>query len=192
MFKRVATILNRLVACLFTEPSSETVIKPSNTASNLLVQSGQRCRDALTQLQQSQSANQKSKDKPLAVQSDTQAKSRKRTPKTVMVIKQYGQDGLQPATPVEKSRQDLSNKPSVAPSTKAEQSSSKGRTTTKRKATPAGKTSATPVRKTRQAVAQAQTQKTKAAVSTTQAKKRTPSKTPAQTRTARQSKARGS
>ena len=61
MFKRVATILNRLVACLFTEPSSETGIKPSNTASNLLVQSGQRCRDALAL------ANQKSKGKAAAV-----------------------------------------------------------------------------------------------------------------------------
>ena len=229
MFKRVATILNRLVACLFTVQSSETKGKHSNTASNLLVQSGQRCRDALAL------ANQKPKRKRSAAQADTQAESTKQTPNPVLAVlgqgglqrqilaqpsvKQSpkpkrsaahkgtqvqspkktqkpaltmsGQDGLQPSTVVEKSRQDLSNKLSVVQSTKAEPSSSKGRTTTKRKATPAGKTSATPASKTRQVAKPAKTQKPKAAASTTQAKKRTPSKTPAQTRTARPSKAAG-
>jgi hypothetical protein len=51
---------------------------------------------------------------------------------------------------------------------------------------------ATPASKTPQRVKTAQKQKPKAVDSTTQGKKRTPSKTPAQTPTARQRKVRGS
>lgn len=49
MFKLVASTLNRLVAYLFTAPSSATAETPSSTASRSLAQSGQPCKDVQPQ-----------------------------------------------------------------------------------------------------------------------------------------------
>ena len=150
MFLRIATILKRLMGFQSMDQLGQVATTPSSSANNLLVTSGQRCQDALAQHQQSQSAPQKSKGKRKAVQQDTQAPSRKRTPKTVTTTKKSGQAGSQPATPAKQSRQGLNSKRSVVQSTSQAQSSSKGRITTKPKATPAGKPSATRASKTRQ------------------------------------------
>ena len=190
MFKQVATILNRLVAYLFTAPSSETVIKPSNTASNSLAQYGQPCRDVLTP------AKQKPKRKRSVAQSTKQVASRKQTQKPAQ--QEHGQGGSQQAIPASKLplpvKPAVKRKPKAVPSTKAALLSVPGLavvlTPTVVQSGEAGKRKTT-ASKTRQPVVQAPTKKRKAAVSTTAVKKTTKSKTPVQTRTARPSKAGG-
>ena len=191
MFKRVATILNRLVGYLFTAPSLETVIKHSNTASNLLVQSGQPCKDAQTPVAQ------KPKRKLSTAKADTTAASRKQTQNPVLAV--LGQGGLQ--RQIRASKTPLPVKPAVkakavrVPSIKAallsqlEQAVVQTRTEVLSGERGKLKTRAS---KTRPPVVQAPTKKRKAAASTTVAKKTTKSKTAVQTRTARPSKARGS
>ena len=191
MLKRVATMLNRLVAYLFTAPSLQTETKHSSTASNLPVKSGQPCKDAQTPVAQ------KPKRKPLVAQPTKQASSRKQTQKPVQTIS--GKDGLQPATPVSKTR--LPVKPAVkakaarAPSIKAVLLSQQGQapvlTPTETLSGERGQLK-TRASKTRQVAKAAPTKKQKAAASTTPVKKRIKKQTLAQTRTARPSKARGS
>lgn len=185
MFKQVATILNRLVAYLFTAPSLQTEIKHSSTVSNLPVKSGQPCKDAQIPVAQ------KPKRKPSTAKADTTAASRKQTPNPVLAV--LGQGGLQrqilASQPVSQSPK---RKRSVAPSTKAVQSPKR----TQKLAPPMngkdGLLLEIPASKTRQVAKAAPTKKQKAAASTTPVKKRTKKQTPAQTHTARQSKARGS
>lgn len=184
MLKRIVTTLNRLVAYLFTTQSVQTKGKPFNTANNLLVQSGQRCRDALTL------AKQKPKRKPKVALADTTEQSRKQTQNPVLAV--LGQSGLQreirASQPVSKSRK---RKPSTAQYTIAETSSKPILKPVLKINGKDGLLLATVVSKTPQRAKAAPTKKAKVAVSTTQGKKRTQGKTPAQTPTVRQRKVRG-
>lgn len=87
MFKQAATILNRLVAYLFTAPSSVTVETPNSTVNRSLAQSGQPCKDAQTPVAQ------KLKHKPSTAKADTTVASRKQTQNPVLAV--LGQGGLQ-------------------------------------------------------------------------------------------------
>jgi hypothetical protein len=146
---------------------------------------------------QLQPVTKKHNSKHKAVQPTTAESSRKAAQKSAPATR--GQTGKQPATPASKIR--LPVKPAVkakavrVPSIKAallsQQEQVPAQTPTAAQSGVTGKPKTT-ASKTRQVAKPAKTQKTKAAASTTQAKKRTPSKTPAQTRTARPSKARGS
>jgi hypothetical protein len=84
------------------------------------------------------------------------------------------------------------SKASAAPQTKAVVSRKPKPKPARQTSGGTGSQSATPVSPTRQPASQAPTAKRKAAVLTSQVKKPTPSKTAAQTRTARPSKASGS
>lgn len=115
MFKRAATILNRLVACLFTDRSTGMKDKPRSSANSSPAQSGQEWQDAQAPV------IQKRKRKPSAVKADTKVSSRKQTQKVVLAV--LGQGGLQRQIlahqPASKSPK---RKPLAAQQTKAEAS----------------------------------------------------------------------
>jgi hypothetical protein len=172
-----------------TAPSRKAAQKPAQTTNGNL--------GLLLKTPASQPAPQSRKRKPSVAQPTTQAKSRKQTPKPAQTIS--GKDGLQaqiPASPIR-----LPVKPAVkakaarVPSTKAALLSQLERvpalTLTEAQSGELGQVKAT-ARKTRQPAQPAQTPKRKAAASTSAGKKTTQSKIAAQTRTVRQSKARGS
>jgi len=237
MFKRVATILNRLVACLFTAPSLETKVNQTNSVSNFPVQSGQVCKDAQVPVAQkrkrkssvaqadtkvaspkqtqnpvlavigqgglqrkiraSQPAYKSPKRKPSAVQYALVEASPKRTRKLAPPMN--GKDGLLLATPVLKTPQpakpEVKAKAARVPSIKVVLLSQQGQapvlTPTETLSGERGQLK-TRASKTPQPAKVAPTKKQKAVASTTAAKKRTVKQTPAQTRTARPSKVRGS
>ena len=142
-------------------------------------------------------APQNPKRKPKVAQPTKQASSRKQTPNPVLAV--LGQGGLQ--RQIRASKTSLPVKPAVkakaarVPSIKAALLSQQGQapvlTPTEALSGERGQLK-TRASKTRQPAKAAPTKKPKAAASTTQAKKRTAKQTPAPTRTARPSKARGS
>lgn len=149
------------------------------------------------QIRASQPASKSAKRKPSVAQPTKQAQSPKQTQKPAQLTS--GKDGLQPAIPVSKTR--LPVKPAVkakavrVPSIKAallsQQEQAPVLTPTEALSGERGQLK-TRASKTRQVAKVAPTKKPKAVASTTQAKKRTVKQTPAQTRTARPSKVRGS
>jgi hypothetical protein len=172
-----------------TATSRKAVQKPAQTTPGNL--------GLLLKTPASQPASQSRKRKPSVAQPTTQVKSRKQTPKPAQTIS--GKDGLQAQTPALPTR--LPVKPAVkakaarVPSIKAallsQQEQAPAPTRTAIQSGELGQVKAT-ARKTRQPASPAQTPKRKAAASTSAVKKTTRSKTPAQTRTVRQSKVRGS
>jgi hypothetical protein len=186
MFKRLVMLVRGLMGSPSTDPSTLTVEQPSPSAKPLRVKSTQVSRQTVRK-----PANQKPKSKTSAAQAGTTAPSRK--PKQKAVLPTSGESGLQVATTASQPASPLRKpKSSTVQKTKAVVS----RKQTQKPAQPtngkAGSQAATPVLLTRQPAKPALTKKPKAVVLTSQAKKATPSKTVAQTRMARQSKASGS
>lgn len=140
MFKRVATILNRLVAYLFTAPSLPTKDKHSKSANSSPVQSGQPCKDAQAP------APQKRKRKTSTAKAGTTAASRKQTQKVVLAV--LGQGGLQrqirASQPASKSAK---RKPSAVQPTKQAQSPKQTRKPAQPTSGKAGLQQATPASK---------------------------------------------
>jgi hypothetical protein len=180
---------SKVVQADTTEPSQKAVQKPAQTTNGNL--------GLLLKTPASQPASQSSKRKLSVAQPTTQVKSRKQTPKPAQIIS--GKDGLQaqtPASPIRlPAKQAVKAKAARVPSIKAALLSQLERvpalTLTEVQSGGLGQAKVT-ARKTRQPVSQAPTPKRKVAASTSAAKKTTRNKTPAQTRTVRQSKASGS
>ena len=193
LLKVVMQHLGKMV-CLFTTPSMGQTELQQRNANKSPVPSGQQTQDVQ---EQSNPVQSKPKRKPKAVQPTKQASSHKQTQNPVLAV--LGQDGLQRQIRASKTNQPV--KPAVkakaarVPSIKAallsQQEQAPALTPTEVLSGERGKLK-TRASKTRPPVAQAPTKKRKVAASTTAVKKTTKSKTPAQTRTARPSKARGS
>ena len=193
LLKVVMQRLGKMV-CLFTTPSMGQTELQQRNANKSPVPSGQQTQDVQ---EQSKPVQSKPKRKPKAVQPTKQASSHKQTQNPVLAV--LGQDGLQ--RQIRASKTPLPVKPAVkakaarVPSIKAallsqlEQAVVQTRTEVLSGERGKLKTRAS---KTRPAAKAVPTKKAKAVVSTTPAKKSTKSKTPAQTRTVRPSKARGS
>ena len=192
LLKRVMQRLGKMV-CLFTTPSMGQMDTQQPNVSKLPVKFGQQTQDAQGQSKPVQS---KPKRKPKAAQPTTQAASHKQTQNPVLAV--LGQGGLQ--RQIRASKTPLPVKPAVkakaarVPSIKAallsqlEQAVVQTRTEVLSGERGKLKTRASKTRPPAKAVP---TKKVKAVVSTTPAKKSTKGKTPAQTRTARQSKVAG-
>jgi hypothetical protein len=192
MFKRLVMLVRGLMGSQSTAPSMLQVEQPSPSVKPLRAK-----RILASPPAARQSAKSKTKRKSKAVQPTTVVASRKAAPKPAQTTP--GNRGLLPKTPASQIR--LPVKPAVkakaarVPSIKAallsqlEQVPALTRTEVQSGAL--GQVKAT-ARKTRQPASQAPTPKQKAAVSTSAGKKTTQNKTPVQTRTARQSKVRGS
>jgi len=191
MFKRLVMLVRGLMGSQSTAPSSSQEVQPSPSAKPLRAKSTPTSPDAQAP------AKLKTKRKSKVAQPTTPVKSRKAAQKPAQET--LGNRGQLSKTPASQIR--LPVKPAVkakaarVPSIKAALLSQLERvpalTLTEAQSGDLGQAKAT-ARKTRQPASQAPTPKRKAAASTSAVKKATRSKTPVQTRTARQSKASGS
>ena len=186
MFKRLVTLVRGLMGSPSTAPSTLTAEQPSSSAKPLLVKPIQESRQPARK-----PVSQKPKSKASAAQVVTTAQLRKQKQKPARPTS--GETGLQVATTVSQPASQLRKpKSSTAQKTKAAVSRKQIPKPAQLTSGKAGLRPATPVLQIRQPASQAPTSKRKVAVLTLAGKKATPSKTAAQTRTARPSKASGS
>jgi hypothetical protein len=195
MFKLLVMRVRGLMASLFMDRSLLTAQQLLRSAKLLRAKSTQESQVAAQE--QRQPVKSKTKHKPKVAQSTSAVASRKAAQKPAQTTTgNLGQSSKTPASPIR-----LPVKPAVkakaarVPSIKAALLSQLERvpalTLTEAQSGELGQAKAT-ARKTRQPASQVQTTKQKAADSTLAGKKTTRSKTSVQTRTVRQSKARGS
>ena len=186
MFKRLATLVSGLMGRLFMDPFLSQAEQASPSAKPLRVKSTPVSRPAARK-----PVSQKPKSKASAAQVVTTAQLRKQKQKPARPTS--GETGLQVATTVSQPASQLRKpKSSTAQKTKAAVSRKQIPKPAQLTSGKAGLRPATPVLQIRQPASQAPTSKRKVAVLTLAGKKATPSKTAAQTRTARPSKASGS
>jgi len=186
MFKRLVMLVRGLMGNQYTAPSTLTAEPPSPSVKPLRVKSTQVSRQAARK-----PASKKPKSKASAAQVGTTVQLRKQKPKAARQTS--GENGLQVATTASQPASQLrKHKSSTVQKTKAAVSRKPIPKPAQLTSGKAGLRPATPALPTRQLASQAPTPKRKAAVLTLAGKKVTPSKTAAQTRTARPSKASGS
>jgi hypothetical protein len=186
MFKRLATLVSGLMERLFTVHSMSQAEQLSPSVKQLPAKSTHGSRPAARK-----PVSQKPKSKASAAQVGTTAQLRKQKQKPARPTS--GENGLQVATTASQPASQL-RKPKSLTAQKTKAAVSRKQTPKPAQLTSgkAGLRPATPALQIRQPASQAPTPKRKAAVLTSQVKKATPSKTAAQTRTARPSKASGS